>query len=150
MKTLLLILSLSLIGSSCKKESQPKTETTTPVVPSKMDLLTHRQWIYSEIYINTTAHKQGTLVYKRGANNNVQNRDNTRAFFWRDGTFDEVDGVGTDHTKMNWNFSNSDSTQYNTSWGSGSTDATIIKLDANNFEWYNPTQHMSGVMTSKL
>jgi hypothetical protein len=149
MKTLLLILSLSVFGRTCKKESQSKSETTTSV-SSKMDLLIHKQWLYIKIYTNTTAHKQGTLVYQRGATNNSENRDNTRAFFWRDGTFDEVGGINQDHTQMTWSFKNDDKNQYNMSWGTSSTDVIIIKLDANNFEWYNPTQHMSGVMVSKL
>jgi hypothetical protein len=32
------------------------------------------------------------------------------------------------------------------SWGSGSTDVQIVLLDEDSFEWYNPTQQMSGVM----
>ena len=145
MKVLFLVIVSLVMFSGCKKDTDPK-----PTVLSKMEMLANKQWVYSEIYTNTTAHKQGTLVYKRGASNNVENRDNTRAFFWRDGTFDEVGGSIIDHTKMAWTFSNSDSTQYSLSWGTGSTNVMIIKLDALNFEWYNPTQKMSGVMTSRL
>jgi hypothetical protein len=144
-KILFLIISVSMVLNNCKKDSDSKSSA-----PFKMEMLTDKQWLYTEIYTNTTAHKQGTLVYKRGAGNNVENRDNTRAFFWRDGAFDEVGGTAADHTKMNWTFSNSDSTQYTMSWNTGSTNVTIIKLDANNFEWYNPTQKMSGVMISRL
>jgi hypothetical protein len=145
MKILALLISVSVSLSKCQKGSDSKLST-----PSKMEMLTDKQWVYTEIYTNATAHKQGTLVYKRSARNNLENRDNTRAFFWRDGTFDEVGGTIVDHTKMNWAFSNSDSTEYQMIWNTGNTNVMIIKLDANNFEWYNPTQKMSGVMISRL
>jgi len=145
MKKLLFIITLSILLQSCKKDE----ENLTPVAPSKMELLTHKQWIYTELYYNATAPRQGTLVYRRGAPNNIENRDNTRAFFWRDGVFDEVQGLNSPHTRMTWFFS-SDSTKYNISWGSGNTNVNIIQLDQNTFEWFNPTQQMSAVMTSRL
>jgi hypothetical protein len=40
-----------------------------------------------------------------------------------------------------WRFSNGDSTQYD-GIEPGNTGAIIIKLDANNFEWYKRTQQM--------
>ena len=146
MKNSIALIALLFLFGSCKKDVVDNEVTA----PSKLSLLTNKQWLYSEIYYNATAHKQGTLAYKRGSTNNSENRDHTRAFFWRDGTFDEVGGLGGAHSKLSWSFSNSDSTQYSIGSGSSSTNVNIIKLDANTFEWYNPVQRMSAVMYSKL
>ena len=144
MKQLLLIAALSVGLIACSKDD----DTAPTPAPTKLELLTGKQWQYTELYINATAHKTGTLAYKRGNAGNAQNQDNTRTFFWQDGVFDEVDGVSSTHTKMQWAFSNADNTKYKMIWPTGNTEVEIILLTDTKFEWFNPTQKMSAVMTA--
>ncbi len=115
---------------------------------SQMDMIAGKQWVYTEVYTNTTAHKTGTKVFERGAANNIQDHSKTRVFFWENGVHDEVESPFSSHTRMTWKFKNPEKTEYTMSWGSGSTDVKIIVLDNKTFEWYNPEQKMSGVMVA--
>ena len=151
MKTTFYLITFCLLLSNCKKSSDAQDPTpTTIAAPSKLAMLTNKQWLYSEIYYNATAPRVGTLAYKRGAANNTENRDNTRAFFWRNGTFDEVAGPNSSYSTLTWRFSNTDSTQYTIGTGTSLTTVNIIKLDENTFEWYTPSSKISAVMFSRL
>lgn len=146
MKHTFLALSLSLVMFGCTKDEDDPPAAPPEAEPTQMELLTGKQWTYTEVYTNATSHKNGTLVYQRGGSGNTQNHNNTRALFWQNGAFDELEGPTAAHNKMTWQFIGSDSTAYRMSWGSGSTDVQIVVLDEDSFEWYNPTQQMSGVM----
>lgn len=114
----------------------------------KKNHITGKQWAYTEVYTNTTAHKTGTKVFERGAANNIQDHSKTRVFFWENGVHDEVESPFNNHTRMTWKFLDKEQTRYSMSWGTGSTEAQVIVLDDKNFEWYNPEQKMSGVMVA--
>lgn len=141
MKIVLIAVMFSFAFSSCAPVS--KSTTTS----SGVELLTGKQWFYKELYIDATAPRTGTLIYKRGGSKNSQNRDLSRAIFWQDGTFDGLEPY--EHTKMQWSFANNENTEYKMIWPGGSTRVNIIQLTENTFEWFNPEQRMSAVMFSK-
>jgi hypothetical protein len=142
------IFSISFLFMRCNNSNARLHHSLEDLKKLKMELISNKQWYYTELYYNSTGNNKGTRVYKRGAANNLENRDNTRSFFWSNGTFDEVNGVSTDHTEMVWQFADEACNTYQISWGSGITTAEIIVLDENTFEWYNAEQKMYGIMSS--
>jgi len=81
--------------SSCSKtvtttDTVVKTITDT-VIKNVSDnsvagLLMGKQWIVDSLFNGYTATSKGTLVYSRGAANNIQNLDNYIVIMWPDGT----------------------------------------------------------------
>src|SRR5258708_7211801 len=81
--------------TSCSK-TVTKTDTVTKTITdtvvknvsntSLSSLLMGRQWIVDSLFNGYTATSKGTLVYSRGAQNNLQNLDNFIVIFWPDGT----------------------------------------------------------------
>jgi len=149
MKKTILPASLALLamitGIGCKKDT-PVTTTVTP--PSVMSLITGKQWQTDTLYYNYTGPGTGTLEYARGGSSNILNYDSDLANFWPDGTENVLDGSGN-YAQWTWSM-NSDSTIITLVLpGPTTIHATVEKLDATHFNYYDATNQALEVLVYK-
>jgi hypothetical protein len=120
--TLLVVANLNLI--SCTK-SNPVTirDTTYTTVydttivkdtittgPSILSMLTGKQWELDTAYLDYTSPGTGSLVYVRGATNNVEDLDNVHDTYTADGFYWALQG--SFYSSGQWHFTNNDSSTY--------------------------------------
>jgi hypothetical protein len=131
--------------SSCSK-TVTKTDTVIKTVTdtvvknvtdnSVAELLMGKQWIVDSLFNGYTASSKGTLVYSRGAANNIQNLDNFIVIMWPDGTqFFANSGTYATYT---YSFKSADS--LNLLINNTKADyARIVELNANHLTIYDST-----------
>jgi hypothetical protein len=142
-------------SSSCSKDttatvvkydtvSVTNTDTLKTIFTdtSRLGLLTGKQWIFDSAFDNYTGAGTGSLVYARGANNNIIDLDTARFIFWADGKEDNFTSGGT-YLSLTWSFVNGDSSRIFTPasppYIPANDYATIVKLDATHFTLYDST-----------
>ena len=146
-RTLVLSVVAMMALFSCKKDDSAPAGAA--VAPSKMDLLTRKQWIYNEIYNyyhgdSTTAR----LLYKRGLSVDVH-RDSERDIFWKSGQRDALFDNDSSRENGTWFFS-ADSSHYTYVTSAGvPAHATILVLDSTHFTYWDLDNNVLGEMTAK-
>ena len=144
MKRISILALLVLFIVSCQKSSIAPTsdsltnanDESSVATKSRSHYLTSHPWIYSKYYLNyVDPSHPGTLVYKRGRNNNSLNLDKAQATFNEDGTVDEIDENGT-HISGTWQFLDDAQTILRVTNYTGVYTATILELNNNNFSWH--------------
>ena len=123
--------------TSCSK-TVTKTDTVVKNVSdtSLASLLMGRQWIVDSLFNGYTATSKGTLVYSRGAQNNIQNLDNYIVIFWPDGT--QFFANSGSYITYTYSFKSADS--LNLLINNSKADyARIVKLDAKHLTIYDST-----------
>lgn len=131
--------------SSCSK-TVTKTDTVTKTITdtviktvpdnSVAELLMGKQWIVDSLFNGYTATSKGTLVYSRGAANNIQNLDNYIVIMWPDGT--QFFANSGSYATYTYSFLSADS--LNLLINNTKADyARIVKLDANHLTVYDST-----------
>lgn len=128
---------------SCTKDNTPPTSTP----PSKMDLLTRKQWIYDELYSYYNG-STGKLVYKRGVTNDPA-RDAERDIYWADSTADQISDYNNSHYLWSWHFVGTDSTRFVSSYNGTSNPCVIQVLDETHFQYYDTAHSIMGKMILK-
>ena len=114
-------------------------DTITPG-PSILSMFTDKQWEFDSAYTNYTGPGTGTLVYARGATNNVEDLDDIHATFTADGFYWALQG--TSYSSGQWNFTNNDSSTYVVNTPTFGADyLRIIKLTDSTFAAYDSTGH---------
>lgn len=144
-RTTFLFIVAAMAFFSCKKD-----DSTIPnMAPSKMDLLTRKQWIYNEILGNYQGDSASAKVlYKRGVSQDPHH-DSERDIFWKDGHQDLL--FDNDSSRMNatWYFS-ADSTHYTYVSNTGvSSYASILVLDSTHLTYWDHDHNVLGIMTAK-
>jgi hypothetical protein len=120
-----LCLFLVIACCSCKKDS-------TSTVKTKTQLLSDKEWIYQDYYINNAT--TPLLYYQRNrATGNYANYDKNRWVYNADGTYTEVTQYG-DIISGIWKFVNNE-TQIEVSNPRGTFNTTIVLLDEQHFNW---------------
>jgi hypothetical protein len=132
--SLALLLIITVI--SCKKDIP-----ATP--PSAMSLIIGKQWQTDTLYYNYTGPGTGTLEYARGGSSNILNYDDDIAAFWPDGNEDILDNGS--YEVWTWSL-NTDGTVITIVTTGGTVIATIEKLDATHFNYYDATNHTLEVL----
>ena len=123
------------IVSSCSK-SVTKTDTVVKNDNSVARLLMGKQWIVDSLFNGYTATSKGTLVYSRGALNNVQNLDNYIVIMWPDGT--QFFANSGSYATYTYSFKSADS--LNLLINNTKADyARIVTLDAKHLTIYDST-----------
>lgn len=132
-----------LVYMGCKKDDTPTTPA--PAKPSKLSLLTQKQWIYDELYLNYNG-VSGTLLYKRGVTVDPVH-DGEIDIFWPDGTAHQIFSNTSTVTFWTWKFLDKDSTRFSTTTSSSTNPSIIQVLDSLHFQYYDTLHHILGKMT---
>jgi len=116
---------ITIFFCSCKKSTDNNTAKT------KTQLLSEKEWLYQEYYINTTT---PLLYYQRNrATGNYADYDKSRLVYNADGTYTEVTLYGEIISGV-WQFSNNE-TLLQMSNPRGTFNTTIVLLDEQHFNW---------------
>lgn len=138
MRKLLFVALFAFFIVGCKKEDIP---------PGKTDLLTANVWIFDECYTYYGTLRQ-TLMYKRGASDNIAEWGDAKYIFRKDGSFEIKDDLGS--TTGNWKLIN-DETEIQAVFDTPSWDMNgqmqnttthiwvIAHLSKERFEWHYRT-----------
>lgn len=118
---------LAIIFCSCKKSTNNDSTAKT-----KTQLLSEKEWIYQEYYINT-ATTQLLYYQKDRAIGNYANYDKSRLVYNADGTYTEVTLYGEIIAGV-WKFTNNE-TQVQVSNPRGTFNTSIVLLDEQHFNW---------------
>lgn len=125
-KSITVCLLLAIIFGSCKKNNDNNTAKT------KTQLLSDKEWIYQEYYINNTT--SPLLYYQRNrATGNYANYDKGRFVYNTDGTYTEITLYGEIISGI-WKFTNNE-TQVQVSNPRGTFNTTVVLLDEQHFNW---------------
>ncbi len=101
-------------------------DTITPG-PSILSMLTGKQWEIDTAYLSYTRPGTGSLIYVRGASNNVEDLDDVFSSYTADGFYWALQG--TFYSSGQWYFTNNDSSTYVVNTPTfGSDYVRIIKL----------------------
>jgi hypothetical protein len=117
---------ITIFFCSCKKSTDNNTAKT------KTQLLSEKEWLYQEYYINTAT--TPLLYYQRNrATGNYADYDKSRLVYNADGTYTEVTLYGEIISGV-WQFSNNE-TLLQMSNPRGTFNTTIVLLDEQHFNW---------------
>jgi hypothetical protein len=106
--------------------------------PSILSMLTGKQWEFDTAYLNYTGPGTGSLVYVRGATNNVEDLDDVYTSYTADGFYWALQG--TFYSSGQWHFTNNDSSTYVVNTATfGSDYVRIIKLTDSICWFYDST-----------
>jgi hypothetical protein len=146
---IVLILFVSQVTITSCSKTNTKTDTVTKTVTDTVTklisdntvagLLMGRQWIVDSLFNNynpTITTTKGTLVYSRGASNNIQNLDNYIVIFWPDGT--QIFANSGSYATYTYSFRSADS--LNLLINNTSADyARIVELNSKHLTIYDST-----------
>lgn len=133
-----LLLTASYLSSCTKTNTRTVTKTDTVTVtapPSRLSLLTGKEWELDTVYWSYTGPGTGSVVYIRGGANNSQNLDNFYSTFTANGDWWAVEN-GT-YFLGKWNFTDSDSTMIKTVVGATTEYDRFLSLTATKYVLYD-------------
>jgi hypothetical protein len=140
------VIALAALFSCTKDDNTPPTHAAVP--PSKMELLTSKQWIYTEIYNYYYGDSaSATVLYRRGVTADTH-RDSERDLFWKDGQVDMLFDNDNTWQTGRWYFT-ADSNHYVYTSGGNVEHATILQLDSAHFAYWDTDHNVWGKMIPK-